>query len=132
MDPDPLSSEGSPAGLSPRGEQLAATRPADATDRCVLPDGTVLTGPDTYAPGGPCDVAYPTHADPRRVAGAPITGATLACTLVPVDPAGPDYPVALSAAQADRLRAVFPDGVCDWSSPGRGQVPLIGVWGSYD
>ena len=92
VDPDPLNSGNTTGGLSPRAERLAAARPADATDRCVLPDGTVLTGPDTYAPGGPCDVAYPTHADPRRVAGAPITGATLACTLVPARPGRPGLP----------------------------------------
>jgi hypothetical protein len=26
--------------------------------------------------------------------------------------------VALSSAQLERLRAVFPDGVCDWDEPG--------------
>jgi hypothetical protein len=110
-------------------ERLTATRPADAVDRCVLPDATVVEGPDASAPGGACDTAYPTHADPRRAAGAPLAGTTIACALVPTDPTA--YPVELTPAQVERLRRVFPDGVCDWDRPGRGQVALDGTWSTY-
>ena len=27
-----------------------------------------------------------------------------------------------------KLRATFPNGVCDYSKPGVGQVPLAGTW----
>jgi len=127
----PAAAPDRPVGLTERGAQLSATRPAAAADRCVLPDGRVLTGPATYDPGAPCDLTYPTHADPRRAAGAPITGATVACTLVPVDPSSAAYGVPFTATQTERLRQVFPDGVCDWNGPGRGQGPLAGTWGSY-
>ncbi len=123
---------GSRSGMSERAALLSRTRPADAADRCVLPDGSVLTGPTTYDPGAPCDLAYPTHADPRRVAGAPITGTTVACTLGPVDASSGVYGVTFTPSQAQRLAKVFPVGVCDWSRPGRGQAPLDDTWRSYD
>jgi hypothetical protein len=28
----------------------------------------------------------------------------------------------------DALKAAFPNGVCDYSKPGVGQVPLAGTW----
>jgi len=33
--------------------------------------------------------------------------------------------VTLTAAQVTRLKAVFPDGVCDWSKPGVSQQAAI-------
>jgi hypothetical protein len=30
--------------------------------------------------------------------------------------------------QLARLRAIFPDGVCDWNQPGRGQRKPAGSW----
>ena len=39
--------------------------------------------------------------------------------------------VELTDPQIARLEAVFPEGVCDWSQPGTGQVPLAGTWHSY-
>lgn len=38
------------------------------------------------------------------------------------------YPVDFTDEEWGRLQAVFPDGVCDWSQPGVGQVPLEGTW----
>jgi hypothetical protein len=48
------------------------------------------------------------------------------CELKPLDPA--DYQVRFSPQQRRRLRALFPDGVCDWSVPGVEQQPLAGTW----
>ena len=53
----------------------------------------------------------------------------LKCTLKPVDPN--DYSVGISAAQRGALQRIFTEGVCDWSRPGVGQVPLAGTWGFY-
>jgi transposase len=38
------------------------------------------------------------------------------------------YPVELTDEEWSRLQAVFPEGVCDGSQPGVGQVPLEGTW----
>ncbi|MEZ5939410.1 MAG: DUF6351 family protein [Hyphomonadaceae bacterium] len=59
---------------------------------------------------------YPVHLEPRLVAGAPPANDIMKCQLKPVDMA--DYKATFSAAQTARLKAVFPDGVCDWSKPG--------------
>jgi hypothetical protein len=129
-----IDSGGSPRSddaLTADGRALAAARPAAAADRCVLPDGTEVTGVEAIAAGGPCDRAYPSHADPRRVAGAPLVGTTLACTLTPVEVGGADRVVPFTPAQSERLREIFPDGVCDWSQPGRFQESLDGTWRNF-
>ena len=64
---------------------------------------------------------------PRTVAGDAITTLVNKCQLKPVDPA--DYPanplagILDPAAFAERVAAIFPDGVCDYSRPGVGVVP---------
>jgi hypothetical protein len=42
-----------------------------------------------------------------------------------------DYQVKLSDAQKERLKALFPGGVCDWSKPGVEQQPSAGPWQSF-
>ncbi len=111
-------------------ERLAAARPDQAGDRCLLPSGETVTGDGIYADGTPCATAYPVHSDPRRVAGAPLVNDVLACRLVDVDPTS--YGVSFSDDQAKRLRQVFPEGVCDWGRTGRGQQAPDGTWRSYD
>ncbi|MGZ8766359.1 MAG: DUF6351 family protein, partial [Acidimicrobiia bacterium] len=61
--------------------------------------------------------------------GAPMTNDTLKCRRR--QPRASDYDVTLTEAQLVRLRAVFPLGVCDWSQPGVGQVPMVGTWIDY-
>jgi hypothetical protein len=108
--------------------RLAAARPAAAHDRCVI-GGQTYTGDDVYD-HGPCADAYPIHGDPRTAAGAPRSNDILRCARTPVDPAS--YRVPFTEAQAERLRHIFPDGVCDWSKPGIGQVPLQATWIRHD
>jgi hypothetical protein len=38
--------------------------------------------------------------------------------------------VPLSAADLERLRRIFPTGVCDWSKPGVAQTPVV-TWPSF-
>ena len=52
----------------------------------------------------------------------------LKCQLKPIEPR--DYGGSLSASDRERLRHVFPDGVCDWSKPGVNQVPVV-TWASF-
>jgi hypothetical protein len=47
----------------------------------------------------------------------------LKCQLKPVD--GTGYGVTFTAAELDRLRAVFPGGVCDFSKVGVNQVGVV-------
>jgi hypothetical protein len=42
-----------------------------------------------------------------------------------------DYARSFTADQLDRLKAIFPQGVCDYSKPGVEQKPLAGTWLSY-
>mgnify|MGYP001344899446 CR=1 FL=1 len=52
----------------------------------------------------------------------------LKCTLE--QPSRDAYAVAFSDAEWQRLQAIFPNGVCDWSQPGVGQVGVT-VDGSF-
>lgn len=124
-----LDAEGSAAGDEDRAAKLASTRPPAAADRCLLPGGGEATGPGIYQDGTPCAAAYPLAGDPRRAAGQPLDGLTARCELQPVESL--DVADRLDAAQLDRLRAVFPEGVCDWSRPGVGTVPVEGTWLNY-
>jgi hypothetical protein len=62
------------------------------------------------------------------VAGGPVAANVLKCALAA--PSRDGYAVAFTDAQWQRLQAVFPDGVCDWSRPGVGQAEVT-VDGSF-
>lgn len=96
---------------------------------CRTPAGERIVEPATLDGPGACNELYPSHADPRVVAGAPVANDVLKCQLKPVDVA--DYTADLSEDQVDRLRVIFPDGVCDYTRPGIGQQPLAGTWLRY-
>ena len=38
------------------------------------------------------------------------------------------FPVSFTDDQWSRLQSVFPEGICDWSQTGVGQVPIAGTW----
>ena len=48
------------------------------------------------------------------------------CQLKPID--AHDYKASLSPSDLQRLRAIFPSGVCDYGKPGVNQVPLAGTY----
>jgi hypothetical protein len=118
----------SPAGER-TPEELLTARPDGAGDLCVTPDGERHTGDDLHDDGHPCAEAYPVAGEPRIAAGAPLDSVVGKCQLAPVDPDA--YGTALIADQAQRLEAIFPDGVCDWDQPGLGQVEPLGPWLDY-
>jgi len=64
----------------------------------------------------------------RQVAGGPLDANTLKCQLKPV--AAKDYAVSLTSSDLDRLRGIFPSGVCDWSKRGVNQVRVV-PWTSF-
>lgn len=97
----------------PRRRKVALDKPADAVDACFAgPDDTEITDPAT------CAATYPHFADPRIVAGSPLTDDVMECRLVPLS--ATDYPVTFTADQWARLQQAFPSGVCDFSRPGVG------------
>ncbi len=103
--------------------------PADAGDNCPGAHGTFITGPKIYDEPGPCRDSYPLHGDPRTAAGEPRRDDVLKCQLKPITPS--DYNVKFTDAQQTRLTQIFPQGVCDWTKPGVGVVPLEGTWLRY-
>ena len=117
----------------PSAETIEQTRPDDAVDTCITPDGDELRGADVYDQDNTCTDAYPVSGSPRTVAGAPLRNDVIKCELRSVAAAidAGVYEVDLSEAERVRLEAVFPDGVCDYAKPGVGRVPVAGPWLSY-
>ena len=106
-----------------QAKKVAANRPADFVDACYPASGTRITDMDR------CAQLFPIASDARIVAGSPLSNDILKCTLKPVDPN--DYAMSLLGEQLDALEQIFPEGVCDWTKPGVGQVPLGGTWAFY-
>jgi hypothetical protein len=116
-------------------ERLEATRPAEAVNTCFDVGGAVVdSGPDVYEGSGPCTDPYPVGDDPRTAAGAPLRNDIGKCRLQGVDEAveAGVYEIDLTEDQVARIRSVFPDGVCDWTVPGVGQVDLGEPWQVFD
>jgi uncharacterized tannase-like protein DUF6351 len=105
-------------------EKIVSHKPAAAFDFCYLTSDSTFSTRVTDFAVCDADPLLKPHSSPRQVAGGPLAENILKCQLKPLDPS--DYlPAVLSAPQIDRLRAAFPDGVCDWSKPGVGQTPAI-------
>jgi Tannase-like family of unknown function (DUF6351) len=109
-------------------EKVIARKPAEAVDGCF----TVATPPlfkaetQTVAQSGTagsCNELYPSWTFPRLQAGGPLAADVLKCQLKAVDVA--DYRVSFNAAEIERLRAIFPAGVCDFSKPGTNQTGVV-------
>jgi hypothetical protein len=109
--------------------KVLRNRPADLADACWTPTGQLVVEPATWQGAGTCNTLYPSFGDTRIAAGAPLRDDVLKCRLRPLNFA--DYPVAFTAEEQARLRAVFPGGVCDFRRKGVGQFPLAGVWQRY-
>jgi hypothetical protein len=112
----------------PTPASLGEARPDAAHDRCVLRGKTIVG--DHVFDEGPCHDFFVLHGDTRTAAGAPRRNDVLKCQLAPIDVTA--YGVTLTEAQAARLGTIFPDGVCDWTKPGVGQVPLATPWPTLD
>jgi len=104
-------------------------KPAQAKDAYFDAQGVKHVEKASWDGVGGYNATYPNHSEPRIQAGAPIANDVLKCQLKPVKPA--DYKVKFSPDQLKRLKAIFPTGVCDFSRPGIGQVPLKGVYQRY-
>ncbi len=112
---------------APRAHKVVADKPGGAVDFCYLPSDTTFS--NKILDMSVCDAnpGLVKHASPRQVAGGPVAEDILKCQLKPLDLGDPAYGgAAFTDDQAQRLRAVFPDGVCDWTKPGVNQVPFAG------
>ncbi len=120
----------------PLVEKLIRAKPADLVDSCWDGEGGWIVEPQVFDESrlfdntaGRCNSLYPIHTGSRMVAGGPLTNDVLKCELAPLDRAA--YPVSFSDAEWSRMLAIFPDGVCDWSRPGVGQVSHSRTWLSF-
>jgi Tannase-like family of unknown function (DUF6351) len=105
-------------------DDVIAAKPAGAFDLCYLTGDTSFTTPVTDKALCDADPRLAKHSSPRQVAGGSLQEDVLKCELRQPKPA--DYaPAVLDASQMQRLKAVLPGGVCDWTKPGIGQQPAI-------
>jgi len=72
---------------------------------------------------------FPVYGNPRTSAGGPATADIFKCELKPIDKS--DYKRPVTDAQFAQLRAVFPQGVCDYTKKGVMQRPAAGTWQSF-
>lgn len=122
------------------GRSVAENRPTRARDACFGASGELLyRGEDAWAgavshqnpslsgsdgeaptgtgPEGPCARRFPLYGTARTVAGGPITGDVFKCHRQPVSEAIEDGVYgswAPTNEQVERLRSIFPEGVCDY------------------
>lgn len=112
----------------PSLEEIGAARPEALVEGCMTreEEPTFLPMELNRDPASECEQLYPSASFPREVAGESIAADIIACTTVA--PVREDYPVEFTDEQWERLQRTFPEGVCDYSQPGRGQVEHAGVW----
>jgi hypothetical protein len=106
-------------------KKIMRAKPADLVDSCYTETGDRIIEPQT-ATGGKCNQLYPTYRSPRMVAGGPASNDILKCQLSPIDFSR--YKATFTDAEKTRLRAIFPNGVCDWAKPGIEQQGVTGTW----
>jgi hypothetical protein len=109
--------------------KVARNKPSDLVDACWATDGEKFAGATVYGVNGECSQLYPRHADQRLVAGGPLANDVLKCELKPISVA--DYTHHLSTDQLQRLKSVFPSGVCNYARPGLGQTRTTVTWQHY-
>jgi hypothetical protein len=107
--------------------ELTRMSKPDVADGCIDPsDGTWVYEPLTLDPAATCNVFYPYHDNPRIAAGGPEANDVVKCQLMAPDRDA--YAVSFTDEQWQELLDIFDQGVCDWSKPGVGHVPLEDVW----
>lgn len=108
----------------PLAQKLVDDKPADLGDACYDGAGTKLA--DDLCP----DAVVPVYGTPRMVAGDAISTDVNKCQLKPLDRADDYGPLGFSDAEWARMRALYPDGVCDFSRPGVSQQATV-AWQTY-
>jgi hypothetical protein len=110
----------------PLRQRVIRNRPADLIDGCWTKElnPQFIAEPQTWSrePDSRCNELWPSYSNPRKVAGGPLAANKFKCRLKPMDLN--DYAVSFAPDELQRLRGVFPGGVCDWSSRAVGQTPV--------
>ncbi|MFO1185794.1 MAG: DUF6351 family protein [Bauldia sp.] len=106
-----------------KAQKVRADRPVEMANACFPTEWMRITDMKQ------CAALFPIGALPRTAAGGPTTEDVLKCQLRPINPK--DYRAKLTPNQLVILKDVFPLGVCDYTRPGVGQVPLAGTWLTY-
>jgi hypothetical protein len=110
----------------PLEKKVVANKPADVHDGCYANGGATAAdlATELSITDAACPIAAPLkQTSPHIVAGGPLSEDIFKCQLKPFDATSADYgSVVFTTGQVARLRAVFTDGVCDWSKPGVGQT----------
>jgi hypothetical protein len=109
-----------------RQERIGRNRPEAAGDSCLLQD--------QKSAGHERCQAFTYYGNPLIASGGPLSNDVVKCALRPLPSVWPSDgsfgklpftpTVGPVVGQWDRLRAAFPDGVCDNGRPGVGQVPV--------
>jgi Tannase-like family of unknown function (DUF6351) len=99
--------------------EVVRGRPAGLVDTCWTRGSAHQKVTDTER----CNGMFPIWPTPRQVAGDGAASNVLKCRLRPVSAADYQVPVNL-----DQIRAVFPTGVCTWTTP---TAPRHGTWLTY-
>jgi hypothetical protein len=114
--------------------KVVRNKPADLQEGCYTRDAAPVFIAETQVREQErvtaCNQLYPTNSFPREVAGAGVAADIIKCHRKPVSRR--DYAVAFTPAQWERLKEIFPSGVCDWSKPGYEQQDLDGTWQFID
>src|SRR5438105_12276028 len=117
---------------NPLEVKVVNNKPPEAVDFCLNThgdtDAQVAAAIPLFDPA--CTVNL-TGKSLRQAAGGPVAENIFKCQLKPLNFADADYTgVVFSASQQNRLQAVFPTGVCDWTKPGVAQAP-VNPWTTF-
>jgi hypothetical protein len=110
----------------PYAVKVIRNKPDWVKDTCWEADGTAHEEEFTLDPSAVCNQLFPIFSTVRIEAGGPLAGDVMKCQTRPIDFSA--YGVTFTDAQQQRLKTIFPDGVCDWSRPGVMQKPIKGTW----
>ncbi len=112
---------------------VIGNKPVDAMDRCFDSEGRVLMeglsvwdGTWNQREAGACSKIYPAFTQSRMVAGAAVTGDIFKCHLISIEEAIAKGIYLITDPKffepyLARLKAIFPQGVCDYSQPDLGR-----------
>jgi hypothetical protein len=116
-----------PAFADRSTDLVVQSKPDEAKDTCWANNAAATPIYETAStnPNDQCNQLYPKNTTPRIAAGAPMDESILKCQLKPLNP-DDYYPATFSIVQWNRLNAIFPYGVCDWSKPGEEYVEFNG------
>jgi hypothetical protein len=118
------------ASDTPQAVKVVVNKPPQAVDGCWSSPTQFIAEEQTFSsqPDSQCNRLFPSFAFPRYVAGGPVKANVFKCRLKPIDPG--DYSVAFTPQELQRLRSIFPNGVCDWSRRGVGYRAVV-TWPSF-